>query len=83
MFSQDTKISALSRFNARQIAEAFAYIEQKWPELTMDQPVEDGTLVGLPHPFVVPSIANDTGFAFQEMYLSCYLINGFVTSKCC
>ncbi len=68
MFSQDTKISALSRFNARQIAEAFAYIEQKWPELTMEQPVEDGTLVGLPHPFVVPSIANDTGFAFQEMY---------------
>lgn len=82
MFSHDTKISALSRFNARQLAEAFAYIEQKWPELTMDQPVEDGTLVGLPHPFVVPSIANDTGFAFQEMYYwdSYFIATGLLAS---
>lgn len=57
-------------FNRQNIATAFAHIEQKWPDLTKTQPCDDGTLVGLPYPFVVPSVAKDSesGFAFQEMY---------------
>lgn len=58
----------LQPLEARKVAEAFAYIEQKWPELTKTQSVDDGTLIGLPYSFVVPSVANESGFAFQEMY---------------
>lgn len=68
------------RFDPAKVAEAFAYIEQKWPELTKSQTVEDGTLIGLPHPFVVPSVANETGFSFQEMYYwdSYFIVQGLL-----
>lgn len=71
-----------TQFSAQEIAEAFAYIEQKWPELTMEQPVDDGTLIGLPHQFVVPSIANESGFSFQEMYYwdSYFIAKGLLTT---
>jgi alpha,alpha-trehalase len=68
MLDSDKQISELLKFDPRKVAEAFAYVEQKWPELTKTQTIDDGTLVGLPHPFVVPSVANESGFAFQEMY---------------
>lgn len=55
-------------FNPHKVAAAFAYIEQKWPELTKTQPFDNGTLIGLPHPFVVPSVNTESGFSFQEMY---------------
>jgi alpha,alpha-trehalase len=69
------------KFNSREIAEAFAYIEGKWPELTFNQPIDDGTLIGLPHPFVVPSVANESGFSFQEMYYwdSYFIVQGLMT----
>lgn len=56
------------KFDPRKIAEAFAHIEQKWPELTREQSIDDGTLIGLPYPFVIPSVENASGFSFQEMY---------------
>lgn len=69
-------------FDARKVANAFAHIEQKWTELTITQPIDDGTLLGLPHPFVVPSIKNESGFAFQEMYYwdSYFIVRGLLTS---
>lgn len=69
-------------FDKHKIAAAFAYIEQKWPELTHNQPVDDGTLVGLPYPFVVPSTKSDTGFSFQEMYYwdSYFIAQGLIAS---
>jgi alpha,alpha-trehalase len=68
-------------FDPQKIAEAFAHIEQKWPELTKKQPVDDGTLIGLPYPFIVPSVANESGFAFQEMYYwdSYFIAQGLIT----
>lgn len=69
-------------FDARKVADAFAYIEQKWDELTITQSVDDGTLLGLPHPFVVPSIKNGSSFAFQEMYYwdSYFIVRGLLAS---
>lgn len=64
----DSTKAASIAFDARELAEAFAYIEQKWTELTFSQHIDDGTLIGLPHPFVVPSVEGDTNFSFQEMY---------------
>ena len=56
------------KFDPKKVAEAFAYIEEKWPALTKTQTVDDGTSIGLPEPFIMPSVANESGFAFQEMY---------------
>lgn len=68
MLDANIQIDEVRKFDAHEIAEAFAYVEQKWPELTKTQKIDDGTLVGLPHPFVVPSVANESGFSFEEMY---------------
>ncbi len=54
-------------FNAKEIAEAFAHIEEVWPRLTVDQKEDKGTLIGLPHPFIVPSEEGE-GFVMREMY---------------
>jgi alpha,alpha-trehalase len=55
-------------FDKHQLADAFAYIEQKWPEFTHNQSVDDGTLIGLPFPYIVPSNDIESGFVFKEMY---------------
>lgn len=55
-------------FTDRQIANAFAYIEQLWPDLTVSQRENEGTLIGLPYDYVVPSLGNGSEFAFREMY---------------
>lgn len=68
MLETETALTKAPHFDRHKIAAAFAYIEQKWPELTKNQTVDDGTLIGLPHPFVVPSVANGSSFSFQEMY---------------
>jgi alpha,alpha-trehalase len=40
------------------------HIAAYWPRLIRSNPKEQGTLIGLPHPYVVPS----DGAMFQEMY---------------
>lgn len=62
-------------FDPDQISMAFAHIEEQWPRLTKNQPIDDGTLIGLPYPYVVPSVESEDGFSFQEMY---YWDNYFV-----
>ncbi|MGI9027538.1 MAG: trehalase family glycosidase [Candidatus Saccharimonadales bacterium] len=79
---QTTTVNPM-HFDKEKIAEAFAYIEQKWPELTKVQPINDGTLLGLPYPFVVPSVPNGTSFAFQEMYYwdSYFIVQGLLATE--
>jgi len=40
------------------------HIHAFWPRLIRENPQDRGTLIGLPHPYVVPS----DGDMFQEMY---------------
>ncbi|PJF27096.1 MAG: alpha,alpha-trehalase [Phototrophicales bacterium] len=40
------------------------YIENYWAKITRHHPTDEGTLIGLPHPYVVP---RESGM-FQEMY---------------
>lgn len=70
------------KFDAKEVAGAFAYIEEKWPQLTRRQTVDDGTSVGLPYPFIMPSVANETGFSFQEMYYwdTYFIAQGLLTN---
>lgn len=55
-------------FSSARLAQAFAHIELQWPILTREQRSDDGTLIGLPFPYVVPSVEAQNGFVFDEMY---------------
>ena len=37
------------------IQRALAYIEDHWAQLIISHPEDSGTIIGLPHPFVVPA----------------------------
>lgn len=50
------------------IASALNYIDRMWSDLTRDREEDLGTLIGLPHPYVVPSKDSSSGFAFDEQY---------------
>ena len=82
MFEPTDPTSEPPKFDPKKIAQAFAHIEQKWPELTKEQTIDDGTIIGLPYPYVVPSVANESGFAFQEMYYwdSYFIVQGLLTT---
>jgi alpha,alpha-trehalase len=47
---------------------ALNYIEHMWDELTRFREEDLGTLIGLPHPYIVPSQDSSSGFAFDEQY---------------
>lgn len=59
---------ATVHFSPDDIASAFAHIEITWPSLIKEQTIDDGTLIGLPYPYVVPSAVPQDGFVFEEMY---------------
>lgn len=69
-------------FEPIRVANAFAHIEQKWPDLTVDRPADEATLIGLPFPYVVPSNDPESGFAFDEMYYwdSFFIVQGLLAT---
>jgi alpha,alpha-trehalase len=46
---------------------ALEYISSYWPALTKHQTTNRDTLIGLPHPYIIPSPGNDH-FSFEEQY---------------
>src|SRR5215204_809823 len=68
------------QFTAERLKPALEFIETYWKRLEKFNPHDDGTLVGLPRPYFVPSTGNETGFAFEEMYYwdSYFIARGFV-----
>lgn len=56
------------QFTKERLRPALEYIDQYWKKLERYNPHDDGTLIGLPQPYFVPSARNDTGFAYEEMY---------------
>jgi alpha,alpha-trehalase len=61
-------MSLKQKFDPNDIANAFSYIESYWSEITRTQTVDEETLIGLPHPYVVPSSDISNGFVYEEMY---------------
>lgn len=55
-------------FDPQDIAVACAYIEEMWSVLKKEQKEDNGTLIGLPYPYIVPSVEEQGGFIFEEMY---------------
>jgi alpha,alpha-trehalase len=56
------------QFTPLQTAPAIGYIDSYWKRLERFHPKDEGTLVGVPRPYFVPSVTNDSGFAFEELY---------------
>jgi len=50
-----------------QVKKALEYIDGHWPSLTREVKETRGTLIGLPHPYIVPSSGN-ADFHFDEQY---------------
>ncbi len=50
------------------IRPALEYIEQYWPKLVKQQPTDNGTLIGLPYPYVVPAVGMTKHFSFEEQH---------------
>lgn len=65
-------------FDRQAVRKALAYIEAYWSTLERYQPVDKGTIIGLPKPYLIPSSANDSGFSYQEIYYwdSFFMVQG-------
>ncbi|MDB5178948.1 MAG: hypothetical protein JWN01_891 [Patescibacteria group bacterium] len=68
------------QFSPARLKPALEYIEGYWKRLEKFKPHDDGTLVGLPRPYFVPSVANDTGFSYEEIYYwdTYFIAQGFL-----
>ena len=60
--------SAKTTFNHSEIERALIYIHDYWSRLERFRPHDEGTLVGLPRPYIVPSSKRGEGFSFEEIY---------------
>lgn len=70
-------------FSLSTISQALAYIDAEWQKLSRYQPHDDGSLIGLPHPYLVPSVGGEEGFHFEEQYYwdSFFIAQGLYDTK--
>jgi len=51
-----------------ELGRALRYIDDYWANLERFHPEDDGTIIGLPHPFIVPSFDPKASFNYEEQY---------------
>ncbi len=70
-------------FESGQISRALAYIDEHWRLLERYNPRDEGTLLGLPHPYFVPSATGREGFGFEELYYwdTVYIAQAFIGTE--
>src|SRR5580700_7220556 len=56
------------QFSPQRLKPALEYIDAYWKKLERFRPHDDGTLVGLPNPYFVPSFDTGKGHQFEEIY---------------
>ncbi len=47
---------------------ALRYIDKHWPQLTRSQNSDEGSLIGMPYPYIVPTGEQSVAFKFEEQY---------------
>ncbi len=59
------------------------YIKDYWKKLACYHPKDDESLLGLPKPYIVPSITSNLGFDFNEMYYwdSYFIVQGLLDEE--
>lgn len=65
------------------VAKARAYIAGYWKKLERFHPKDDETLLGLPHPYLVPAYEEGHAFDFNEMYYwdSYFMVQGMLDTE--
>jgi alpha,alpha-trehalase len=66
MNTQTTQLGP--QFTPERLKPGLEFIDSYWNKLEKFSPHDDGTLVGLPRPYFVPSLDNGTGHQFEEIY---------------
>src|SRR5690606_23117730 len=71
------------QLSAHDVAHARKYIEGYWKKLERYHPKDDETLLGLPHPYLVPAFEEGHAFDFNEMYYwdSYFMVQGMFDNK--
>lgn len=84
-----SKITNLNPFRkkndltAEDVAEARTYIDAYWQKLLRHHPKDDESLLGLPHPYLVPAFEEGHEFDFNEMYYwdSYFMVQGMLDKE--
>lgn len=68
---------------AEEVRPAIEYIERYWPKLIRHHPKDDGNLIGLPRPYLVPAFEKGHEFDFNELYYwdSYFMVQGMLDDK--
>ena len=74
------KQPAYAQLTADDVASARDYIAHYWAKLTRFHPKDDETLIGLPHPYLVPAQEEGHEFDFNELYYwdSYFMVQGLM-----
>lgn len=82
------KLTRLTRKNysslaAEDVAPARRYIKDYWSKLERFHPKDSDTLMGLPHPYLVPAHEEGREFDFNEMYYwdSYFMVQGLMDAS--
>jgi alpha,alpha-trehalase len=65
---------------AKDVQAARGYVQAYWPKLQSGNPKDDGSLIGVPNPYLVPSYAEGHEFDYNELYYwdSYFMVQGFL-----
>ncbi len=68
---------------AQDVKAAREYIANYWPKLTRFHPNDSDNLIGLPHPYLVPSYEPGLEFDYNELYYwdSYFMVQGVLDAK--
>lgn len=72
-----------SNLGPQDVTEARQYITDYWDRVQRFHPKDDESLLGLPHPYLVPSFVEETGFDYNEMYYwdSYFMVQGMLDEE--
>lgn len=72
-----------SALSVRDVQAAREYIAAYWPRLTRYHPEDNENLIGLPHPFLVPSFEPGREFDYNELYYwdSYFMVQGMLDGE--
>ncbi|MBX4188619.1 alpha,alpha-trehalase [Candidatus Saccharibacteria bacterium] len=77
------KRSGRQELSVQDVEAARKYIKDYWPKLTRFHAKDDETLLGLPHPYLVPAYEEGHEFDFNEFYYwdSYFMVQGMLDNE--
>jgi len=68
---------------AEEVKVARDYIKAYWPKLERYHPKDDGSVLGLPRPYLIPSSEEGTNFDYNELYYwdSYFIVQGLLNDQ--